>query len=124
MAVSEREPTAAEMRILAAIRKIPKGRVATYGGVAAMAGLPGRARLVGRVLRDSVLAEDCPWYRVVNAKGTLSTEGRSRVEQARRLRAEGVRLDGNERIDLARYGWRRANVKKSINQNVKTESAR
>jgi methylated-DNA-protein-cysteine methyltransferase-like protein len=105
--VSEREPTPAEMRILAAIRKIPKGRVMTYGAVAVMAGLAGRARLVGRVLRDSVLAGDCPWHRVVNARGTLSTEGASRVEQMRLLRAEGVVIDAAGRIDLKHFASRR-----------------
>lgn len=104
---SDREPKAAEMRVLAAIRKIPKGRVMTYGAVAAMAGMPGRARLVGRVLSNSVLAGDCPWHRVVNARGTLSTEGASRVEQMRRLRAEGVVIDAAGRIELARFAWRR-----------------
>jgi methylated-DNA-protein-cysteine methyltransferase-like protein len=96
------------MRILAAIRKIPKGRVMTYGAVAAMAELPGRARLVGRVLRDSVLAGDCPWHRVVNARGMLSTEGRSRIEQAKRLRAEGVVINAAGRIDLMRFAHQKS----------------
>jgi methylated-DNA-protein-cysteine methyltransferase related protein len=58
--------------ICAVIRRIPKGWVATYGRVAALAGLLGRARLVGRVLQHLDPASDIPWQRVVNAKGELS----------------------------------------------------
>jgi methylated-DNA-protein-cysteine methyltransferase related protein len=58
--------------IYAAIRRIPKGWVATYGQIAAMAGLPRRARLVGRVLQRLDPATDIPWHRIVNAKGEIS----------------------------------------------------
>src|SRR5436305_9935179 len=63
------EATAA---ICAVIRRIPKGWVATYGQVAAMAGLPRRARLVGQLLRQLDAASEVPWHRVVNAKGEVS----------------------------------------------------
>ncbi len=79
--------------------------MATYGQVADEAGLPRRARLVGRTLRDLAPQSDLAWHRVVNAKGELSTNGRSCLEQRRRLRREGVELDARGRIDLERFRW-------------------
>ena len=95
-------------RIWQAVHAIPPGRVSTYGAIATLAGLPGRARLVGRVL--SQLPDDTrlPWHRVVNASGRISAragaDGSGEVLQAERLRAEGV-LFASTRVDLARLGW-------------------
>lgn len=87
------EPTA-ETRILAAIRAIPRGQVAGYGEVARRAGLPGRARLVARILGQN---EDpgLPWYRVLRSDGRIAFPEGSRGyrEQSQRLRAEGVRVE-------------------------------
>ena len=58
--------------ILAAVRRIPRGKVCTYGNVAEVAGLPRRARLVGTVLRQTPSARGLPWYRVINAGGRIS----------------------------------------------------
>lgn len=84
----------AQTRILAAIRAIPKGQVAGYGEVARRAGLPGRARLVARVLGQN---EDpaLPWYRVLRSDGRIAFPEGSRGyrEQSQRLRAEGVRVE-------------------------------
>lgn len=86
---------------------IPKGQVATYGQVAALAGLPGRARLVGYALsanRDRSL----PWQRVVNAKGEISHRaGEDAPDPVQRLRleSEGVIFDARGRISLSRYRW-------------------
>lgn len=83
------------MRILDAIRRIARGKVATYGDVAAAAGMPRRARLVGRVLRSEPLAGEVPWYRVVGAGGMLSIpEDASCAEQRRKLIHEGVAVRG------------------------------
>lgn len=71
---------------------IPRGSVSTYGAVARAAGLPGRARLAGRALRESPKEMKLPWHRVVGAGGKIvfpSTSLQHR-EQTRRLRAEGV----------------------------------
>lgn len=89
------------------IRRIPKGWVATYGQVAAMAGLPRRARLVGHVLQHlDPAADDLPWHRVVNARGkvsyTPSRKGGDTVQQ-RRLAAEGVEFDDRNGFDLERF---------------------
>ncbi|MBU8975099.1 MGMT family protein [Lysobacter sp. MMG2] len=82
-------------RILAAIRAIPAGEVAGYGEVARRAGLPGRARLVARLLGQN---EDpgLPWHRVLRSDGRIAFPEGSRGfrEQSQRLRAEGVRIEG------------------------------
>ena len=82
-------------RILAAVRAIPKGQVAGYGEVARRAGLPGRARLVARVLSRN---DDpgLPWHRVLRSDGRIAFPEGSEgfLEQSRRLRAEGVRVEG------------------------------
>ena len=94
--------------ICAVIRRIPKGWVATYGQVAAMAGLPRRARLVGHVLQHLDPATDIPWHRVVNAKGevsySLSRHGGDAVQQ-RLLEEEGVEFDNRNRFNLERFRW-------------------
>ena len=90
------------------IRRIPRGWVATYGQVAAMAGLPRRARLVGRILQRLDPAIKIPWHRVVNAKGevsySLSRNGGDTL-QRRLLEKEGLKFDANGRLDLERCRW-------------------
>ncbi|MCG8404066.1 MAG: MGMT family protein [Phycisphaerales bacterium] len=99
-------PRDAHLRILAVIRDIPAGRVCTYGRVAEGAGLPGRARLVGRILRDSPLSFDVPWHRVVNASGRISERSGSGMKDQRHLlTAEGILFMTEDRIDLAEYLW-------------------
>ena len=78
--------------IWAVVGAIPRGAVSTYGAVARAAGLPGRARLAGRALRESPKEMKLPWHRVVGAGGKIvfPTGSLNHKEQARRLRAEGV----------------------------------
>ena len=78
--------------IWAVVGAIPRGSVSTYGAVARAAGLPGRARMAGRALRESPKEMKLPWHRVVGAGGKLVFPRTSLNfrEQARRLRAEGV----------------------------------
>jgi methylated-DNA-protein-cysteine methyltransferase-like protein len=93
--------------ICAVVRRIPKGWVATYGQVAAMAGLPRRARLVGTVLQNLDPEIKIPWHRVVNAKGEVSfspSRNGSDATQRRLLEEEGVEFDGN-RFELERFRW-------------------
>lgn len=94
--------------ICAVIRRIPKGWVATYGQVAAMAGLPRRARLVGQILQNLDPAVKIPWHRVVNAKGevsySLSRNGGDAVQQ-RLLEKEGIEFDDKNRFNLERFRW-------------------
>jgi methylated-DNA-protein-cysteine methyltransferase-like protein len=95
-----------EARILAAVRRIPRGRVSTYGDIADVAGLPRRARLVGTVLRQSPAGRGLPWFRVINAAGRSSLPEGSDAQrrQWRSLEAEGVEVRKG-RVDLQRYGW-------------------
>jgi|SRR5579885_136881 methylated-DNA-protein-cysteine methyltransferase-like protein len=94
--------------ILRTIAAIPRGCVACYGEIAARAGVPRGARLVGRVLREADPALDLPWQRVLRADGRIAFPSGSRAhrEQCRRLRAEGV-VVVHGRVDLARFGWQR-----------------
>lgn len=93
-------------RIYAVVARIPRGRVATYGQVAALAGLPGRARQVGYALHATPPTVRIPWQRVVNAQGTISLRpGPGGDLQAALLQAEGVDLDDRGRIELARFQW-------------------
>lgn len=93
-------------RIWRTVADIPAGRVATYGQVADLAGLPRRARLVGTALNHTPDDLELPWYRVINAKGELSfPKGSEAYErQLDRLTEEGVAFV-NGRIDLATFGW-------------------
>jgi methylated-DNA-protein-cysteine methyltransferase related protein len=94
-------------RVYEAVRAIPRGRVATYGQVARLLGVPRGARAVGWALRalDARQERRVPWHRVVGTTGRISLrDGAGPFLQRRRLRSEGVAFRG-ERVDLARHGW-------------------
>jgi methylated-DNA-protein-cysteine methyltransferase-like protein len=90
-------------RLLAVVRKIPRGRVCSYGGVAELAGYPGASRQVVWALRSGT-AKNLPWHRVVGAGGRILLPGESGLEQRFRLQAEGVEFRGN-RVDLSQHEW-------------------
>ena len=95
--------------ICAVIRRIPLGWVATYGQVATMAGLPRRARLVGRILQRLDPVSKIPWHRVVNAQGEISfslSRNGGDILQRRLLEKEGITFDDKNRLDLERCRWR------------------
>jgi methylated-DNA-protein-cysteine methyltransferase-like protein len=94
-------------RIYAAIRAIPRGRVATYGQIARLAGLPGQARLVGYALAALEADSAVPWHRVVNARGAISlpARGHAALMQRARLEAEGIVFERG-RVALEQWGWR------------------
>ncbi len=95
-------------RIYAVVRRIPRGRVATYGQVALLAlGRPNGGRTAGWALRVVREGSDVPWQRVVNAGGRIVTHGRedSAARQHRLLKEEGIVFEPDGRIDLARFGW-------------------
>jgi methylated-DNA-protein-cysteine methyltransferase-like protein len=97
--------------ILEAISRIPRGRVATYGQIAAIAGYPRGARLVGMVLQRMPAGLRIPWHRVINAQGKLSfprTSESYRLQRSK-LEREGVCFRG-ERIELARYQWQESGL--------------
>lgn len=96
-------------RVYAVVRKIPRGKVASYGQIAALLGHPQAARTVGwalNALRDSDI-EDVPWQRVINSQGRISI---SRVDlgadlQRALLEEEGVEFNSRGYVDLNRFGW-------------------
>ena len=98
----------AHQRIYAVVKRIPRGRVASYGQVAVLAGLPGRARHVGFALSSLPDGSRVPWHRVVNAAGAVAARGFPGAEGFQRhlLEEEGVKFSAAGRIDLERYGWR------------------
>jgi methylated-DNA-protein-cysteine methyltransferase-like protein len=96
-----------DKRVHALVRRVPAGRVATYGQLAALAGAPRAARAVGHAMR--VCPAGVPWHRVVNGRGAISRrgDGSGALTQRLLLEAEGIRF-ARGRIDLLRYGWRAA----------------
>jgi TDG/mug DNA glycosylase family protein len=96
-------------RIHDCVRRIPAGRVATYGQIARMAGLAGAARQVGYALA-ALQDGQVPWHRVVNASGRISPRAEPAFEALQRalLEREGVVFDRDARISLERFGWPRA----------------
>ncbi len=96
-------------RIHAIVRRIPRGRVATYGQVAGLAGFPHAPRLAGYALHALPEGTPLPWHRVVGAGGRLALarlDPDGALTQRLRLEREGVRFDARGRVDLERSGWR------------------
>lgn len=108
MASTPAETTLATNReaIYLALMSIPAGKVITYGQLAALAGLPGAARLAGTVLCGLPETTELPWHRVINAQGKISlpTDSAAYKKQRQRLEAEGVQMV-NEKISLRIYGY-------------------
>src|SRR5918911_950482 len=101
-------PAGSYARIYDIVRRIPPGRVATYGQIASLAGLAGPARRVGYALHALPANTTVPWHRVINARGEVSgrAERGSELTQRFLLQREGVRFNARGRTDLARFGWR------------------
>ena len=95
-------------RIYAVVKRIPRGRVATYGQVASLAGLRGHARQVGYALSALPDGSDVPWHRVLNAKGEISRKSEPAYDELQRrlLESEGLIFDARGRVSLGRYGWK------------------
>jgi methylated-DNA-protein-cysteine methyltransferase-like protein len=94
-------------RIYAVVRRIPRGKVATYGQVAQLAGLAGHARQVGYALNAMPDDPTIPWHRVINARGEVSrrAEPGADCEQRRLLEDEGVQFNEGGRVSLTRCRW-------------------
>ncbi|MCK4857323.1 MAG: MGMT family protein [candidate division Zixibacteria bacterium] len=98
--------TSLTQRIKDIIKQIPRGRVATYGLIAAQAGNPRAARQVVRVLRSSSRKDELPWHRVINRQGHISLKPNQGYElQKALLEEEGILFDDNDSIDLDRCLW-------------------
>jgi methylated-DNA-protein-cysteine methyltransferase-like protein len=97
-------PDSLFQKIYTIVARIPKGKVATYGQIAAMAGHAGAARTVGWAM--SACPEGLPWHRVINAQGRSSfPEERKRHLQMSLLESEGLIFDYPGRLDLDKYLW-------------------
>jgi methylated-DNA-protein-cysteine methyltransferase-like protein len=103
------------VRIYRAVRRIPKGKVATYGQIAEIAGLPGHARQVGYALHALDDGARVPWHRVINARGGVSPRALPGWDQVQRqlLEGEGIEFDERGRVSLARYRWPLARARKN-----------
>lgn len=88
--------------VLSVVAEIPKGKVATYGQIARLIGREKNSRLVGKILSHAEAYGDYPCQRVVNHAGRLAPGW---PEQGDLLRAEGVELKDDGRVDLKKYGW-------------------
>jgi methylated-DNA-protein-cysteine methyltransferase related protein len=95
-------------RVYAMVGRIPRGKAASYGGVAAILGSPRAARGVGTALSALPPDTDVPWWRVVNRNGEISIKGEPGMAALQRklLEREGVRFDARGRLDWERFGWR------------------
>jgi methylated-DNA-protein-cysteine methyltransferase related protein len=93
-------------RIWQVVDQIPKGKVASYGQVARLAGLPGYSRYVGHVMKNLPAGTKLPWHRVANSQGKLSfpRDSKEYQTQKRRLEAEGI-VFVNGRFSLRKFGW-------------------
>jgi methylated-DNA-protein-cysteine methyltransferase-like protein len=96
-------------KIWACVARIPAGRVATYGQIAALSGIPGHARQVGYALHALPDGTAVPWHRVINAAGEVSRRSEPGYDRLQRalLEAEGIAFDARGRVSLQRFGWRR-----------------
>jgi methylated-DNA-protein-cysteine methyltransferase-like protein len=106
--------------ILAAIRKIPRGKVTTYGAIARAAGAPGAPRRVAWILHRSV---DLPWQRILGAGGEIKLRGDSAREQRFRLEMEGVTFRGR-RVDMKKHEFKFSGLRTTIEQKKKGTSPR
>lgn len=101
-------PTDFRQSILSVVRRIPRGRVATYGQIAELAGIPRQPRQVGYALHALPTGSRIPWHRVINAQGCISfrAHGGGEVLQRALLESEGVTFDQRGRVSLRRHQWK------------------
>jgi methylated-DNA-protein-cysteine methyltransferase-like protein len=92
--------------VIEIIKRIPEGKVCTYGGIGRMAGKASGARQVAWILHRSSRRHQLPWHRVINARGTISLpKSGGYAEQKARLQAEGIGFDAADRVNLEKYLW-------------------
>lgn len=93
-------------KIIAIIKRIPKGRVCTYGLIATLAGQPNGARQVTRIIHAMSRKHELPWHRIINAKGLISLPKPDGYEEQKALlQGEGVAFDEKDRVDMRKYLW-------------------
>ena len=94
-------------QLYAALANIPQGKVVTYGQLAALAGRPKAARWVGQVLKKLPEDSTLPWFRVINSQGKISfpLDSEPAKQQAKLLRADGIDVSDNNKINLQCFGF-------------------
>lgn len=95
--------------VIAWIKKVPRGKVATYGQIARLAGKPGSSRAVGWILHACADTHDLPWQRILNSQGKISLPKKSTayLEQKRLLQGEGIEVSATGSLDLEKYRWKK-----------------
>lgn len=109
------------VKIYSVVRRVPRGRVASYGLIARLVGADCGARTVGYALASTPQGSDLPWQRIVSHEGRISLPGPAGEVQRARLADEGVTFDARGRIDLARFGWRGLATRRSAGRRRHTE---
>ena len=100
------ETVSFSQRLKSLIKNVPRGKVATYGQIAGLAGNPRAARQVVRILNSSWEKDKLPWYRIVNRTGRISLKpGQGYEIQKQLLEKEGIRFRDDDTIDFDRYLW-------------------
>jgi methylated-DNA-protein-cysteine methyltransferase-like protein len=94
-------------KVIALVKKIPRGKVASYGQIARLAGKPYGARGVGWILHACAESHSLPWQRVLNSQGKISfpVKAKEHAEQKRLLKKEGVAFISNSQVDLEIHLW-------------------
>jgi methylated-DNA-protein-cysteine methyltransferase related protein len=120
------QPTAFRERVYLAIRAVPEGRVASYGGIAAIIGQPRAARAVGTSLCTLPEGSDVPWWRIINRNGEISIKCTVHGPALQRalLKREGVKFDAKDRVDWERYGWDGSGVPEGVRENDDIDETR
>ena len=102
-------PDSIRQRIYAVVRRVPRGKVATYGQIAEIAGLEGHARQVGYAMAALHSGSALPWHRIINAEGRVSMRSAgagSTIVQQQLLEREGIVFNDGGRVSLTRYRWK------------------
>ena len=106
------------LRIWRTVMRIPIGKVASYGTIAALSGFPRHGRLAGYALHNLPGGTEIPWHRVINARGFISLPGKRGEEQCRLLRDEGI-VFARGHVDMERFAWRsRLSLQKKKKRNT------
>ena len=110
------------LAVLKFVKMIPRGKVASYGQIAALAGKPHGARGVGWILNSSAEAYNLPWQRVLNSKGKISFPTKSEEFKLQKLMLleEGVKFSDDDSVDLKKFGWKKSPPKKRASPNRPT----
>lgn len=109
--MEKKKPTEFTTKVIRAIQKIPKGKVATYGQIAGIAGKPGGARAVVWILHSMWDTHKLPWHRVVSTQGIAFRKGSVNFrEQKNCLKAEKVEISTDGKISFEKYQWKKKGI--------------